>query len=109
MAKSRRHDENFKRDEFRVRKYGFVGRIDDLHSEDIGFIRTRSIFRKDGGDIGLDMDHDIFVHINSFLIRPNALERGAWIAFFVGSSQRDGYLCAEMCVPCDPPDFARTG
>ncbi len=87
------------------RKYAFFGRISHAPSPEKGFIRLGDIWRSDGGNLGIRLDDDVFVHINAFATMrdyghsiPERLEVGMVIAFFIGPSiKEDGRVTAECC------------
>ena len=87
------------------RRHGFIGRIYTINNASIGFIRPDEFWRMDGEDPGLDVDDDIFVHINAFeLMRafgyepPRRLEVDMMVCFFIGPSRnKRGKVTAEFC------------
>jgi len=65
---------------------------------EIGFIRPEDIRRIDDEPLGLVIDDDVFVHINTFRqgIVPSQLRRGMRIMFFLGpSTSQPGRITAE--------------
>ncbi|HWO07780.1 MAG TPA: hypothetical protein VNM40_04355 [Candidatus Paceibacterota bacterium] len=87
------------------RSHGFIGEIYELKGKSIGFIRQNGIFRMDGGPPGVQVDDDIYVHLNAFdrlatrgFPKPDRLRVGMVIAFFIGPSRnRVGRVTAEYC------------
>ena len=83
--------------------FRFIGKVVDVSDNGkMGFIPRDSIRREDRGELGLTIERDVYVNLNSFrnpeINRNFRLYNGMEIAFLLGVSPREpGQLIAERC------------